>query len=59
MINVSQKLLIALLLLGDQRLKKLLIALLLLGDQRLTKTVDCITGIGWSTFGVHLLLYYE
>ena len=59
MINVWQKLLIALLLLGDQRLKKLLIALFLLGDQRLTKTVDCIIGIGWSTFGVHLLLYYE
>ena len=59
MINVCQKLLIALLLLGDQRLKKLLIALLLLGGQRLTKTVYCIIGIGWPTSGVHLLLYYE
>lgn len=39
--------------------QKLLIALLLLFDQRLTKTVDCIIGIGWSTFGVHRLLYYE
>ena len=29
--------------------QKLLIALLLLGDQRLTKTVDCIIAIGWPT----------
>ena len=29
--------------------QKLLIALLLLFDQRLTKTVDCIVAVGWST----------
>ena len=57
-VNVWQKLLIALLLLGDQPLKKLLIALLLLGDQRLTKTADCIIAIGWSTSVKNCWLHY-
>ena len=38
--------------------QKLLIALLLLFDQRLTKSVDCIIAIGWSTSDKNCWLHY-